>query len=193
MINAVIGFIGVIVGFLLTFLKDWLKERSGRKNRARYLAIRVVCNLDEFLQQCIDVAYDDGLYRGDYNADGNREAQISQPDDFSLPEDVDWHSIDHTLMYRILSLSNRVTASNRIIESAEDNSFPPDWDEAFEERQYQYSCLGLDVADLAKTLRLTYGIPEQKFRDWDPLQKLRDTKALVEGRRKIASPPLLYE
>ena len=180
MISAGSGLVGVVVGTVL----PWFREKWGDKQKARYLAIRVVCILDEFLEQCTNVVGDDGLCCGQRNADGYLEAQVSPPKSLPLPDDVDWKSIEHHLMYRILALPSRIEAENRAISFLAEQSFPPDFEEYFEERQYRYACLGLDAANLALTLRHTYGIPDQEFGDWDPVQRLRDEKADEERRRK---------
>ena len=46
--------------------------------------------LDEFLVQCTDVVGDDGLCFGQRTAEGHLQAQVSDPKDLPLPEDVDW-------------------------------------------------------------------------------------------------------
>ena len=180
LISAFSGLLGVIVGTILPLFRD----RWNNKRQARYLAVRVVCVLDEFLEQCICVVADDGLCFGQRNAEGYLEPQVALPKDLSLPSNVDWRSIDHGLMYKILALPSRIKRDNRSISFAEEQSFPPDYKEVFEERQYRYACLGLDAAALSQALRKTYHIPPREFTDWDPIGYLTCEKAKIEKRKQ---------
>ena len=96
-ISAVAAFLGVLVG---TALLPWLRSRSARKQAARFLAIRVVCVLEKYLEACASVATDSG----EENKDGMRESRVSEPRAPVYPSDLDWHSIEYTLMYRLMML-----------------------------------------------------------------------------------------
>ena len=180
LISTISGLVGVIVGAVL----PWIRDAWQSKRQARYLAIRIVCLLDEFLDECTSVVSDDGLSSGQRNAEGCREPQVSQPKGMLLPSDVNRRSIDHGLMYEILAISSRVERDNRFISFAIENSFPPDYNEFFEERQYRYACLGLDVATLSQRLRSSYGIPEQEKGEWNPVEYLREVKGKIENYRE---------
>ena len=180
LISTASGLFGVVIGAAL----PWLRDAWNNKRQARYLAIRIVCLLDEFLDECTNVVGDDGLCSGQRTADGCLEAQVSQPKSLPLPDDVDWRSIDHGLMYKILALPSRIERDNRSIAFEAEHSFPPDYSEFFEDRQYRYACLGLDVAALTKTLRSTYGISEQERSEWDPVGYLVKEKARIENCRE---------
>ena len=180
LITAISGITGVVVGTIL----PWFRDVWNNKRLARYLAIRIVCVLDEFLDQCTNVVGDDGSFNGERRADGYREAQVSLPNGLPLPSDVDWRSINHGLMYKILELPSRIERENSAISFAAEQSYPPDYEEVFEERQYRYACLGLDVAALTQTLRSTYGIPVQEFGEWDPVGYLTNEKVKIEKRRE---------
>lgn len=61
MTEAIFGLIGVLVGSGISlFQTHWMEKRANDKN-ARYLAIRVVCILDKYLEDCAEVVNDDGL------------------------------------------------------------------------------------------------------------------------------------
>lgn len=179
LISTASGLFGVVVGAVL----PWFRDAWNNKRQARYLAIRIVCILDEFLDECTNVVDDDGLCSGQRNADGYLEAQVSHPKGLPLPNDVDWRTIDHHLMYEILALPSRIERDNRSISFAGEHAFPPDYWEFFEERQYRYASLGLDVAALTQSLRSTYGIPEQEMGEWDPVGYLAKEKVKIEKRR----------
>lgn len=142
--KVLIGLIGVFSGFFLSFTKGlWLEWKSKRKN-AEFLAIHVVCMLDRYVDGCVGVVNDDGLRYGQCNAEGYREIQTSLPT-FELQNlGVDWKTISAELMYRILGFPNEIQSANNSIDSSfEHVASPPDYEEGFEDRQYQYTRLGL--------------------------------------------------
>jgi hypothetical protein len=144
MSEAVIGLIGVMVGALITGASEFWKERRTRKKNAEYLAIRIVSLLDRYVEGCTEVAGDDGLCQGQPDEDGCRRIQVEVPELHIQLIDVDWRSIPATLMYQILSFPNKIDAANhRIHGEFEHASSPPDYEEGFEERRYQYALLGL--------------------------------------------------
>jgi hypothetical protein len=178
-------------------LRDNRSEWRARQRHARYLAIRVVIALDKYVENCADVATDDGLSQGQRNADGYLEEQVALPPAPTFPQDLDWKSIDHELAYRLLSLSNEAETANRMIGFASENSFPPDFEEVFEERQYQYAKLGLATFALTQELREKYDIHPQKLGEWNPVEHLTKAKDQVEeyrrdrAQRLAASPSLI--
>ena len=179
LISAASGLVGVVVGAAL----PWFRDAWNNKRNARYLAIRVVCILDDFLDQCTDVVGDDGLSLGQRNSDGEARPQVSKPTGLPLPNDVDWKSIDHELMYDILALPSRIENDNRFISIAAEHASPPDYTEFFEERRHRYACLGLHVISVTQRLRSTYGISKQELTDWDPITFLNNEKDKIEQRR----------
>ena len=142
--EAVFGLAGVFVGAFLAWARESWSERIARKRRARYLAMRVLCILDEYVVRCTEVAMD----TGQRNEDGYLQTRIARPSVPSYPPDIDWNSIDHELMYRLLSFPSRADAANRIVEAVSEDAFPPDYDEAYEEQHYQYSKLGIAAYEL---------------------------------------------
>jgi hypothetical protein len=177
--------VGAIGGGLLTFCAQQWFERGVRKRNARHLAVRVVSILDTYVDTCVRVVLDDGLSYGQRDEQGCLVPQVATPPPPSFPEELDWTSIDHQLMNRILLMPNEAqTANDKIASISEYVAHPPDYDEYFEERQYQYSTLGLTAFELGRELRKTYGIQEQQFGDWNPVERLREAKQEVEKYRK---------
>ncbi|KAB7702096.1 hypothetical protein GBN33_03075 [Plesiomonas shigelloides] len=151
----IIGILGVIIGFLLNFVKELFTSRSVRKKEAEYLAIRMICIFEPFLHKCVSVAYDDGLT----DKDGYSHAQTSTPDIDVEIKDVNWKSLPSELMYEILYFPSLIKNANRYISDvAENNSTPPDFDEVFEERQYQYALIGIKAAAIIEKLKSEYDI-----------------------------------
>lgn len=106
--EALFGLVGVFVGAMLTWVREVWSDRRTRGRHARYLAIRVVCVLDRYIESCAEVVSDDGLCHGQRNEQGYLVPQIPLPAPPAFPEDLDWKSIEPSLMYLILSLPSRV-------------------------------------------------------------------------------------
>ncbi|MBM0105831.1 hypothetical protein JM946_13910 [Steroidobacter sp. S1-65] len=125
---ALIGLGGVVVGAFLTPIIEAVKAWYASRKHARYLAIRVVCILDQFIDACADVVADHGEEdeAGIYTYD-------PLPDPPSFPDDVDWRSIDSKLMYEILSLPNKAESARRAIWNCARVTGPP-YDEVGTER-----------------------------------------------------------
>lgn len=183
MTEALIGLLGVIVGALMTAGKDiWVERRSRQKN-AEYLAIRVVSLLDRFIEGCTGVAGDDGLSYGQPNEDGEREIQVSTPEFQVQSLDVDWKSIPAQLMYEILSFPDLVSAATHRVNGAFEFADPPDYEEGFEERQYQYAALGLKAAQISTELQRTYCLPKREHGDWDPVEYFHERQKRIKEVR----------
>lgn len=181
MLEAIFGLIGVVVGAVIAGMQSWLDARKTRLESARYLAIRVVCALDTYVDNCTSAVCDDGLSFGQRNKDGYLEPQVPTPAPIAYAADVDWRSIEHALMYELLSLPNRAEAANAAIDFSWEIASPPDFDEFFEERQRRYTELGLKAAALAAALRAQYEIPSLMFGEWNPVERLEREKRSLEA------------
>ena len=165
------GLGGIILGALLAFAKELFVEQRSRKREAEYLAIRVVCILDSFLDGCADVVNDDGLYHGQSDKDGYSRVQVQSPTLNLDLEDVNWKSLPSDLMYEILTFPNLIAEANSFINSTfEYAANPPDFSEGFEERQFQYSALGKKAAALSNKIRESYKIPNRQLSSWDVVE-----------------------
>lgn len=180
--DAVFGLLGVLVGALLTTSKDIWGYFAGQKRIARYLAIRVVCVLDAYVEKCAGVVLDDGLAYGQRDPNGYLSPQVPLPPAPEFPDDLDWKSIDHALAYEILSIPNEVASAEAAVAFAWDVASPPDFDEAFEERVLRYASIGLKAHSITSRLRNKYGLPAQDFGEWNPVQRLGEEKAKVDKR-----------
>lgn len=110
--------------------------------------------------------------------------QVKTPSTPVYPEDVDWKSIDHELMYKILSLPSEVDDTKGIKDFTADISCPPDYVEWFDERAYWFSQFGLAAHQLAKELCSKYGIKRKKYNSWDPVEDLaKKLSVLQDGRQ----------
>ena len=192
-IAAVSGIAGVVLGSVLTSLKDWVAHRFKIKSSGRYAAVRLTSVLDDYAQKCVSVVYDDGTSEG--RPAGRTEQgeeyyspQITSPAPPNFPEDIDWRSIPFKLMYRILALPNSARDTDRFIAHSADLSFPPDYDEFFTARQEGYAHLGLEALNLVSDLRKEFDFPDMpaKFWDWgwDAKKFLQEKLNDFQQRRK---------
>jgi hypothetical protein len=171
------GLTGVFVGSVLSGFRDAWSARRTRAEHARYLAIRVVCVLDRYVGKCAEVVDDDGLSYGQRPNEGYLEAQVRTPDAPKFPDDLDWKSIEQTLAYKLLSMSNEAEAADgRIDFVSEYVAGPPDFDEYFEERRDQYSKLGLAAFTITQKLREKNKLPAQELGEWNPVERLTKAK-----------------
>lgn len=159
--------VGVVLGAVLIWLGDIMKSRISRSNNTRYLAIRLIPVLDQLFDFCSDVAHDDGTALGQpAGGDGSYQTQTPTPA-LTLPEQVDWKSIDQKLLQKIMLLSSDLHLASRAVaaEAEDPNSFP-DNGEVIAVRRYQYAKIALSCDDILKELRTIIKMPEKKYSEW---------------------------
>ncbi|MGB3805865.1 MAG: hypothetical protein WA936_01560, partial [Erythrobacter sp.] len=176
MSEAIIGFVGVLIGVGVTLVKDAISYWTKRRNAGRYAAIRIVSILDLYVEQCVSVVGDDGTSEGRPagRTDQGQEyliAQVATPEPPTFPDDIDWTSINADIMYRVLALPNLAAKTERIISAANEHAFPPDFDEFFEARQEGYADLGFEALELVTVLQHKFKLPKRSIGignpDWD--------------------------
>lgn len=170
---------GIVLTAGVTTLGTWWVTRytlkteaeataAGRKEEierhATFLAVRVASILDPFVMSCIDVVND----KGAYDARGERTTTTSDPA-LALPQDVDWKSIDPHHMDLVLTLPNEIMNAEKSIAFLADHiATPPDYEEIYNERQYQWARIGLLALNLAAELRERYGLSKRDYSRYDP-------------------------
>lgn len=183
--KAVFGLIGVVLGVLLTVAKEfWFQSRKNKKD-AEYLAIQIACMLERYVIGCAEVARDDGLYHGQPDSDGYSRIRVSVPKFEPESIEVEWKSLPAHLMYEVLSLPNEIEIANSRIDAVFDCvALPPELEEGFEERQYQYALLGIKASKLASMLRKHANLPERMSSDWDPVKIMEEQKLKIDTCRE---------
>lgn len=168
--------LGAIVGGALTVGGDWMRNSNEKKARAQYLAIRCVIALETYISDCASALTNDPEAPPGTNSNDFFE----MPEQFQIPDDVDWTSVPHNLSYRILSIPQRDSAARdavRFILGVADES------QARESRDEDFIKLGLDSAEIATELRRQYQLDKATVDGWDPVKELGNLKA---ARLKIA-------
>jgi hypothetical protein len=178
LISAGTSFVVLLLGHILwPMIKDWRSTKSD----ATYLAIRVVCVLDKFVEDCASTAIDDG----EENEKGESIARVTAPDPPTYPTDVNWKSINNTLMYKLLSLPASTERAANYVQNSTEDSFGPDYGEWFEARTESYANLGLQAHALSRELRKQYKLPAVEFLAWDPISRMEDELRKISSRHEL--------
>lgn len=186
--DAIIGFVGVVIGVVATIGKDVVSYWIGRRNAGRYAAVRIVCVLDQYVEKCVAVVGDDGTMEGrpaglTHSGEEYYDPQVASPEPPDFPDDIDWISIDPDLMYRVLALPNLTLGTERFVVAAAEHSFPPDYAEVFQARWEGYADLGLEALSITTALRRKFNLPEPSIEigdpEWDSASFFREKKEEV--------------
>lgn len=202
--EAIIGFVGVLIGVIATVGKDAVSYWTGRRKAGRYAAVRIVCVLDRYIEKCVEVVADDGTLEGrpagrTVGGEEYYDPQIDSPEPPGFPDDIDWTSISPDLMYRALALPNLALGTERVINAAAEHAFPPGYEEVFQARWEGYADLGLEALSISKSLRNTFKLPVASIEignpDWDSASFLREKKEEVRRLKEAerASSAELWE
>ncbi|RMO82527.1 hypothetical protein ALQ33_200017 [Pseudomonas syringae pv. philadelphi] len=184
MTAAMFGLLGVLLGGFITVIKEVVFRRNKSQKDLLYLSIIVSTELERFVSQCIDAVNDDGLYHGQRNTQGCLEVQTASPGFVIDGMQVDWQTLPANLLYEVLDLPYQIEKAQQIISSTfEYVATPPDYDEGFWERSYQYSILGLKAADLVVRLRIHSRVPQRETSGWTPLDAMRENIEKYERYR----------
>jgi hypothetical protein len=167
------------LGYILALRKDRSIRQDELDRAGRYAAIRIVCELDKFVAECCDVAHD----MGEPDQEGCMMPAVENPK-LSLPE-VEWKSVNADLMYRALALPNEIHYAEETIDATMKYlAGPPDYDEYYEERMFQYGNLGLKALSLADDFRRAYLVPMREGQGFKPKELLAPKVASLAKKRK---------
>lgn len=174
----------------VTYFGSWLAlgretrlKKEDRDRLATYLAVRIVAALDPFVSACCGVVAD----KGSPDAEGCYRSDVDDPE-LTFAADIDWKSIDSGLMYRILTLPNEIVTAQQSIRFVGDMvAFPPDYDDWFEERAFQFGKLGIAALDLATELRERFRLPMRDYSRYDPRPVLEAAFAEREKMQEMGA------
>jgi hypothetical protein len=178
LISAGTSFVVLLLGQILwPLIKDWRTKKS----EGKYLAVRVVCVLDKFVEDCASTAIDSG----EENENGTSIARVNAPDPPTYPNDVNWKSIDDTLMYKLLSLPASTERAANYVQGSTENASLPDHSEYFEARAESYASVGLQAYELSRMIRKEYKLPPVQFLAWDPIRRMEDELKEISKRQEM--------
>lgn len=177
------GLVGVVVGFTLKLLHDGWEKRKQRQKEQCYLAAVVTMQLESFFDNALAVCNDNGMpdERGEYHV------TVSYPK-FNLSHlDVDWRCLSQNLMLDILWLPEKIREATELIYSINEHvAFPPDHDELFEARQYEFAKLALTADELSSKLRKVAKLPARVIGDefYNPRENLKELLVKIDRIRQ---------
>ncbi|RFB99335.1 hypothetical protein B5K11_02570 [Rhizobium leguminosarum bv. trifolii] len=179
--KAVITVAGTLIvtgfGVWLGAAKDIFTEWWKRRRQTRYHAMLLAVTLDQLIDDCIAVSFDEG-YPG---AEGVLHNTAPNPK-IEWPAQLDWTLIPSDLMYRCLLLPGMIKSAAESASFIADNvAGPPDYEEYFEERQIRFSSIGLSAVHLLNRLKETYDV---KYQDREHTDPQRDFEARIERAEK---------
>jgi len=178
LISAGTSFVVLLLGQILW---PMIKDLRSRRSDATYLAIRVVCVLDQFVEDCASTAIDDG----EENDDGQSIARVTAPAPPTYPSDVNWKSINNILVYKLRSLPASTERVANYVQNAAEDSFGPDNGAWFEARTESYADLGLQAHAMSRELRKQHKLPVVQFLAWDPISRMEDELRKISARHEL--------
>ncbi|MGF9567143.1 hypothetical protein AAIH70_26935 [Neorhizobium sp. BT27B] len=144
---------GIVIGGAKDIFTDWWK----RRRQVRYHAMLLAVTLDQLIDDCTAVAFDDGYP----DTDGVQHPTAPNPK-IEWPSQLDWTLIPSKMMYRCLLLPGMVKSAEESASFiAENVSCPPDYDEYFEELQDRFSKIGLAAVTILDELKQSYDVEHQ--------------------------------
>lgn len=134
------------------------EERAAAAKQASerlFIATELIFLLEQFAEDCARVATD----KGEPDQQGEYSPAVKQPELTALDVSGDWRTLPPLIMYRVRELPVLQSEARRAIAAASEHSWAPYHKEGFQERQYQYTRLGLKALILSRRLRKLAGLP----------------------------------
>jgi hypothetical protein len=183
--GASVALIAGIVLFLLNWLREYVTAHVKRQVEASTMAFSLATQLDRLIAECVDVI-SDPLYVDP--GSGITEATVADPI-IEFPKEWRWEVLPKLLQYRIRSIPNTIDVIGRKVASIyEYGEGPPEYSDAYNERELLFAKLGLEALALNKELVKRYGVPTLNRGDWDPAESFRaKIEKLAEIKEKIAA------
>lgn len=179
--------LGVVLTLLVTLLKEAVSALYKRRAERTHVSVQLVLMLDEYASQCAAVAGDDGTWRGQTDKEGNLTIQTNAPDlDYSIIKG-EWKYLWPDFIYQVHDLVLLQKFSEKRIDFDFEYCDPPDRDEAFTTRQYEYSRLGLMAYSLANAIRQRARLPERIWNQGNPIDYLKSTIERIDEEREAKS------
>lgn len=181
--NTLTGFLGVLIGASIPILYEAWKDWSNKSKKAHYTGVRILAKLNLFIDECADIATDDGTLMGQLHPNETRRAQTTEPDLLMDDDSFSWEAIDKKLMQDILNLPNEVKNCKLYLQS---NAIHDggDYIDTFEKRQYLFAKLGIHAHELVTELRKSLKLKqEKKIIDFDSLTTMKKQVELIDAKK----------
>ncbi len=178
---ALIGFAGVCVGAGIAWLREYSAGRQKKRSDGAYLAAIVGGALDSFISGCSEVVQDNG----DTDIEGYSHPSATAPSFDPSKLNVDWRTIPPNLLFDIQDLPYQLLHAEGAINAALTYAAsPPEYEEFFEERQFQFAKLGIHCIEIVERLRSHAKLsPRPKTYDWDAKAYFKSKIDKIEERR----------
>ncbi len=174
-----------IAAVMLTHRFTRKREKQASEDklvRERYfISTELIFLLEEFAEGCARVATDNGHENNKHVT----APSAPQPELSYSAVTGDWRVLPFRLMYKLRELPVLKTESDRTIDAAD--FIPPEFDEFFEARQYEFTRLGLKAIILARRLRKLASFPESRLNvmPWSAQRVLWNVWRLHRNRRSV--------
>lgn len=153
---------GVIVGAVLTWLGEYVRQATRQNKQAKYLSIRTTIALDAYIRDCASaLTWEDPFPDPNENPDNS----FKTPEKFQIPDDVDWTSILVSSARKILEIPQRHAEAEDAVRVVYDLA---DGVQAQSVRDERFLAIALDAIAVAGDLRNRYNLPKKPVGDWDP-------------------------
>lgn len=184
------GIIGAAASVVIAFfswVSAYFRDLFGRRKRARYLGIKVIPILDNFIVECATSLQDNGTYMGESRPDGSTPPTEKLPSPPDYGDDIDWLSINYRMMYDLQLLGQETRAANEQISFVDKHiSSGPYFHECFDARADHLPDLALKARRISKSLAKKYKVPDRYSLDWwaiDIVEKKKQES--VEREREL--------
>lgn len=175
-----VALIAGIVLFGLNWFREWLTGYLKRKSEAEVLAFALVTQFDLLISECAD-AVDDPLHED--RETGCYESTTKTPE-IIFADSTPWSVFPKDLQYQIRSIPNKIDVADRNIGNIwEYGDGPPDYGDAFEERRWRYSWIGLEACQINDILAKKYGVPILDRGEWQPEERFKREIEKISKRR----------
>ncbi|RVG29481.1 hypothetical protein CN233_18575 [Sinorhizobium meliloti] len=180
----VVALVAGIVLFFLNWFREWITGHLQKRRRAEMLAFSLTTQLDELISGCMDVAFDS--LQEDYET-GEYCSTVTPPS-ITFKDDIDWTVFPRDTQFRVRSLPNQIDAARRsVAHEFEYGEGPPYFGDAFLEREYRFSLIGLEAIALNDQMAAEYKVPKLDRGAWAPRTSFEVKIANVERIRAEAA------
>lgn len=172
LITAGAAITAVILTHRYTLRREKQAAEQKLKREQLFIATELILMLEQYAEECTQVAIDDGWNVAP--AQSEAEPYVDYPELNLADVSGDWRVLDLRHIYRIRELPVLQNEARRAIAYAREIPAPPDHKSYFNERQYQFSRLGLIAVIMAERLRRVAGLPGTRLADgeWSAVSRL---------------------